>query len=92
MGELIAIFGSLGSFAIYQIGVNKESDRRMDGLRIDLNDLKNDLKSHISVSAANQEILEEKINSGKAVVNASLGIIEEKLNILTGLLNRTLEI
>lgn len=91
MAELIAILGSLATFALYQIGVNKDSDRRMDTLRIDLNDLKGDLKSHTQVSLANQETLEEKINSTKSIMNHSMSMIDEKINILTGLVNQILK-
>jgi hypothetical protein len=91
MVEIIAILGSLATFAFYQAGLNKESDRRMDDLRIDLNDLGGDLKSHIHVSAANQETLEEKINSTKSIMNHSMSTIDEKINILTGLVNQILK-
>jgi hypothetical protein len=83
MGEIIAVLSFLSVFGVYQIGVNKQNDSRLDNLRIELNDLRHHVDKHILVSAANQQTLEVRINASAAVVNAQLSVIDEKLSMLT---------
>jgi formiminotetrahydrofolate cyclodeaminase len=80
VGDIIAILGCALAILIYQIGVNKENDRRMDGLRLDLNELRGDIKTYIHNSHTNQELLEERFNAIKSNIHANLMIIEDKVN------------